>query len=398
MFLPSPNGPPLKIGIYRSSSIGDVVLATACLDLISMLGIPSEVVWLGRQPAIGLLRDAFPKLICIDVGKSPDVSRNSPLLNELAQVHFLVDLQGSLRSRLLASNFKRQFGKPFFTSSKAQWFRSTLIAEARLFGRARKLPVKALTASNPQYRMMLAALEEGLRDQLPAELIDLPQDHGARPYLPTAHDSGQRPWQKELRLGRWLAIAPGASHETKRAPLDVFSAMTVRVRQLLQDQQDQVTFGILIVGDHNDRQFGVKLLDSIGWQGPSLNLAGMISLWETALALRDAQILLSNDSGLGHIAEAVNTPAAVLFGPTVEGFGFSPHLKESLAVSANLGCRPCSKHGKAECRFNDRLCFLNIPQDLGANHLAQAMRRPRRMESDALRDGNETLKAAQIDE
>jgi ADP-heptose:LPS heptosyltransferase len=379
VFLPSLNGPPLKIGIYRTSSIGDVVLATACVDLVSKLKMRAEIVWIGRQPALSLIKEAFPQISCVDIGNNTDLSKNSALIQDLAPVHFLIDLQGNIRSRMVALNFKRLHGKPIFTSSKAQVFRSTLVAEARLFGRSRSLSAKAFKAPEPQFKLMLNALERGLREQLPSEMIDVLNSHQARPFLPTEHDTGQRPWQKELRLGRWLAVAPGASHETKRAPLELFAEIAKIVRSELGDLQGKSSFpfGILIVGDESDRQFGLSLLDALAWQGPSLNLAGRLSLWETALALKEAQILLSNDSGLGHISEAVETPTAVLFGPTVEGFGFSPQLKDSLAFSVNLGCRPCSKHGKSECRFNDKLCFTTIQKKEVAAHVAAAIKRPK---------------------
>ena len=94
---------------------------------------------------------------------------------------------------------------------------------------------------------------------------------------------------------------------------------------------------------------------------PVLNLAGKLTLWESSLAIKESAIILSNDSSLCHIGEAVGTRSAVLFGPTVESFGFAPRHPESQAFSAPLGCRPCSKHGKAECRYGDKLCFSLIP-------------------------------------
>src|SRR5690606_38416017 len=79
---------------------------------------------------------------------------------------------------------------------------------------------------------------------------------------------------------------------------------------------------------------------------------------------------------LGHIAESVDTPTAILFGPTIESFGFAPRMKKSRAFSASTGCRPCSKHGKVDCRFGDKLCFLSIPAGDVADHLAQLLSSP----------------------
>ena len=125
----------------------------------------------------------------------------------------------------------------------------------------------------------------------------------------------------------------------------------------------------MILGDHNDRTVARQLLDSLHWPFPTMNLTGRLSLEETTYALGEADGLLSNDSSLAHIAEAVGTPVAVLFGPTVEAFGFAPRAETSRAFSSTVGCRPCSKHGKLSCRFDDHLCFQLIPPKLVADHL-----------------------------
>ena len=60
------------------------------------------------------------------------------------------------------------------------------------------------------------------------------------------------------------------------------------------------------------------------------------------------------------MAEAVGVDAAVLFGPTIEAFGFGARRETSKVFSVPLGCRPCSKHGKKPCRFEDKQCFYEI--------------------------------------
>ena len=101
-----------------------------------------------------------------------------------------------------------------------------------------------------------------------------------------------------------------------------------------------------------------------------LNFVGQTSIMETAHILSQCNVLLSNDSSLAHLSEAVDTPTAVLFGPTIESFGFAPRMEISQAFSANLGCRPCSKHGKVACRYQDKACFTSINTASVATHLS----------------------------
>jgi ADP-heptose:LPS heptosyltransferase len=131
---------------------------------------------------------------------------------------------------------------------------------------------------------------------------------------------------------------------------------------------------LLFLGDESDRKVALELGDLISWPHATLNLAGKLSLWESALALKEADVLLSNDSSLAHISEAVDTPAAVLFGPTIEAFGFSPRMRTSKAFSTTIGCRPCSKHGKTPCRYSDQACFTGLDSKSIAEFLIERVR------------------------
>jgi ADP-heptose:LPS heptosyltransferase len=260
---------------------------------------------------------------------------------------------------------QRQFKIPVFTAKKAQFERSRLLISARLRGRRKPLPVHSLIPSKLQYAMMTDALRKAVVHHLPR---DISENLGpCQPQLPVDARTVDKPWEKELKFGRWLAVAPGAAHETKRAPTELFMSILVDVKAR---QKNDSPLGLVFLGDENDRKIALGIYDKISWSGPVLNLAGKLSLWETSLALRDCDMLLSNDSALAHIAEAVNTPVTVLFGPTIEGFGFGPRLPNSRAFSVLLGCRPCSKHGKVPCRYNDKLCFATIsPLDVATRIL-----------------------------
>lgn len=371
LFLPSPHNPTLKVGIYRSSSIGDVVLATACLDLLAQLKLPVEVTWVCRSPAIGLMQALFPSINFVDCGEHQEISKTSLLVTELSSVHLFIDLQTSIRSRLLGRFLKKNFSIPIFTTNKSQVYRMKLIAEAKIFGRKRPLRKKNLKPTMQQYLSMSETLKEAILTQLPPEYTDVLLNYKPHPFLSLDHIEATEPWVKELQYGKWIAVAPGASYETKRAPLSVLSDILQKTEMKYREEGagDLSDIGLLIVGNQNDRQFGVDLLGELNWQGVSLNLAGKVSLNETAQALSYASVLLTNDSGLGHIAEAVGVNVGVLFGPTIEGFGFTPHLKGSYAFSSLLGCRPCSKHGKSSCSYGDKKCFTDIDSEAVATYL-----------------------------
>ena len=378
MLTPSSTAPTLRVAIYRTSSLGDVVLGTACLDLLENLPIPTEVTWIGRGAALDVVRSGWPGVKALEVKRSDSLADLHRGLSNLRQYHLLIDLQCNLRSTWFARNLKAIHGVPFFAADKAQFARNRLIFEARLRGRRKPLPEKARTVTRPQYEMMCDALRRALHHHLPVEMCDGVDTVHVRPriHIPEGFDS---PWRKELKFGTWLGVGPGASYPTKQAPLDLMRDAILGVRTTLAERQNGAAtpLGLVFFGDDRDRQVARELLDQLNWTDPVLNLAGRLSLWESAIALRETSALLSNDSSLGHIAEAVDTPAAVIFGPTVEGFGFAPRMPQSRAFSSSVGCRPCSKHGKIPCRFGDKLCFSTISGHDIAQHLVDLLSGPR---------------------
>lgn len=370
MFTPSAMLPLIKIGIIRSTSIGDVVLATACIDLLRQIPAPVQITWVGRRPALQLIANAFPEIKVVDA--DPDASNyQDKVAHELKDVHFVVDLQTNIRSQLLCRALKKDYKIRSYSADKKSFERGSMTVISRLRGRRKPLPSELQTADVYQYQMMLKTLRQALEVHLPVEMLDGLDSVRAVPSLLSEHATGETPWQKELKFGRWIAIAPGAAYVTKQAPVqllqDIADLLNRNVREdsVLKDEE----IGLLFVGNEQERDVALAILDRLDWKGPSLNLAGKLNLWETALALREADALLCNDSALLHVAEAVGVPVAALFGPTVEAFGFPPWREDSRAFSSPLGCRPCSKHGKQDCRYGDKLCFGLIQPTAVVDHL-----------------------------
>lgn len=377
MLTPSSSAPTLRIAIYRTSSIGDVVLATACLDLLRQIEVPTEILWLGRGAALETIAASWPEVRVMEVKRDDTILDLQKTIESLAGCHLFIDLQCNLRSRWLGKQLRLMHGVPYFLADKEQLRRNRLLLEARMRGRRKSLPEKARQVSAWQYQLMTEALKKGLRQHLPVEMRGGVEAEGIRPRLPIP-DSFDSPWRKELRLGGWLGVAPGAAHPTKAAPVEIFAEILEKVHAGLSSGEGQVVppLGLAFFGDSHDRQACRQLLDSLSWRGPVLNLAGKLSLWESAVALRETTCLLSNDSSLGHIAESVDTPVSVLFGPTIESFGFAPRMRQSRSFSSAIGCRPCSKHGRLPCRFEDKQCFRAIDTDEVSRHIISLINAP----------------------
>ena len=81
--------------------------------------------------------------------------------------------------------------------------------------------------------------------------------------------------------------------------------------------------------------------------------------------LRAAQVAVSGDTGLMHLATAVGTRVVALFGPTVRQFGFFPYRSPATVLELALGCRPCSAQGGPACPLGHHRCLREISARAG---------------------------------
>lgn len=286
----------------------------------------------------------------------------------LKQCSVVVDLQTNHRSRWIARRLRKS-GVPVFSADKRASFRFLLVIRSWIRGRLFRKRASEQPPIKHQFKMMLDAVYAALQSM---GITDAQALGEARPKLNlNSLTSSDASWLREMEFGQWLAIAAGASFPTKRPPTEVLKDSLLELRSLWPE--DRPVPGIVFIGGPEDRPAAVELLDETHWKGPVINLAGKLSLEDTARAISKASVLLSSDSGLSHIAEALGVPVAVLFGPTVEEFGFLPHGPSSKAYSSTLGCRPCSKHGKQPCRYGDKLCFNSIDTRSVSRHLSSLL-------------------------
>jgi heptosyltransferase-2 len=94
------------------------------------------------------------------------------------------------------------------------------------------------------------------------------------------------------------------------------------------------------------------------------NFCGELTLLETAKELDSCDVLISNDSGLMHLAAARKVPSLAIFGSTVPQFGFTPYGNRSEIVEIDLDCRPCTHIGRDKCPKGHFNCMNLIENDI----------------------------------
>lgn len=145
----------------------------------------------------------------------------------------------------------------------------------------------------------------------------------------------------------YYCIAPASVWFTKQLPEHKW----IELIQILGNEHC-----IYLLGAPNDVELCERLQIN-SKQNNIINLAGKLSLLESAVLMKDAKRNYVNDSGPLHIASAMNAPVTAFFCSTITDFGFGPlsNDKQVLEVK-NLECRPCGLHGYKACPLGHFKC------------------------------------------
>lgn len=148
-----------------------------------------------------------------------------------------------------------------------------------------------------------------------------------------------------------LALCPGAEFgESKRWPTEHYAAVA--------DQKIRQGWQVWLFGSAKDHGVGEEIRERLipGLREESCNLAGQTSLAEAIDLMSYASAVVSNDSGLMHVAAALDRPLVAVYGSTSPGF--TPPLASSVeTLRLGLDCSPCFER---TCRFGHYNCLRDL--------------------------------------
>ena len=155
-----------------------------------------------------------------------------------------------------------------------------------------------------------------------------------------------------LRLDRpVLALCPGAEFgEAKRWPAQHYAKVA--------EIQIRAGWQVWLFGSRNDHAGGEDIRERLipGLREEVTNLSGQTSLAEAIDLMSAADAVVSNDSGLMHVAAALNRPLVAVYGSTSPQF--TPPLADKVeVVRLGLECSPCFER---TCRFGHYNCLREL--------------------------------------
>ncbi len=315
-----------RLLFIKPSSLGDIVHAMPALAALRSCFPHAEVTWLVKRqwaPLVEVMK-GVDRVCRVEGGLSGWVGRVPEL--RAAQFDLVVDLQGLFRSGAMAwlSGCRHRIG-----------FANAREGSPLFYTRRVEVPGGPMHAVD-RYLLVAEALGAERPAQPHFEFIDRPEDRQAVERI--LADSGV------VASSPWIAINASARWETKRWPTQHFADAADELSRLQG-------IPILFIGGTAERQEAQAVMACM--RTKAVDLTGRTPVGLLPCLLRQASVLITNDSGPMHIAAAVDTPVVALFGPT-DPRRTGPYGRGHLVLSHPVECSPCFRRDcpravKLEC-------------------------------------------------
>jgi heptosyltransferase-2 len=335
-----------KILVIGPAWVGDMMMAQTLFKLLKSIDPQTEIDVLAPAWSLPLL------------ARMPEVS--AALVMPLGHGQLNLRERYRIGKGLRIKSYTQAIVLPnSFKSALIPWFakipkRTGWLRELRslIMNDTRRLDKKRYPLMIEQF-MALGLLPDGV---LPAEY--------PLPLLEISPAAQERTLEKYQLLSPQrpiLAICPGAEFgPAKRWPEKYYADVA---NQKLNEGWDVWIFG---------SQKDVPVADTIMslTKNRCVSFAGKTKLEEAVDLIALATAVVSNDSGLMHIAAALNKPLVAVYGPT--SAGFTPPLnKDARVLSLQLDCQPCFQR---ECPLKHHRCMKELLPQQVIQALAELVR------------------------
>lgn len=325
----------VKYLVIRFSSIGDIVLTTPLIRCLKEQVEGAEVHFLTKKQYTCILQ-GNPYIDKVHV--LADNSQVTIRELKIEEFDYILDLQNSIRSL----NIKRSLKRMYFTVNKIN-LKKWLMVNFKI----NRLPDRHIVD-----RYLDTAV-----------LFDVHNDGKGLDYFIPGDEQVTTKQIPEIYQKGYIALVLGAQHATKRLPHE----QLIIVLNLLEHP-------VILVGGQEDRERGEQLIKAVS-NKRIFNACGKFSINQSASLIQQANCVITNDTGMMHIAAAFKKKIISVWGNTIPDFGmyaYSPAGESRNFEVHGLSCRPCSKLGYDRCPKKHFNCMMEQDmQDLAdtANRL-----------------------------
>ena len=153
-----------------------------------------------------------------------------------------------------------------------------------------------------------------------------------------------------LPVGRNMVFNVNSAVQSRTLPV-------IKSVYLIDEIQKRYGFNIILVGSPGEVDYVNRIVNKLKKHPGIYNLTGETTLIELAQVMKCSDIVISVDSGIAHLANAVGAPLVVLWGGCgIESETRPYNKKNTIILKEDLPCAPC---WPAEtCKFGDPKCLL----------------------------------------
>ncbi len=334
-----------RILVLRLSSIGDIVLTIPLLRHLSQR-FPSATIDFVIKKEFSDLMKSNPyinKLMIVDKDEGWSGLERLKSKIKAQEYQLILDVHNNPRTRYLT----------LFLNGTIRRYKKYRLLRFLLI----KFKYNLYERIIPVHRRYLNTIAEWVHD-IDSDLefhLDADADKSINELIQSKNFSSQQ---------IHVALVPGAGFANKRWPVHYFAQLARKLQSL--------GWQIWLLGSPQERFLGEQI-EKLG-NSDAINLMGQLTLMQSASVLARMSAVVSNDSGLMHIADALKYPVVAIFGPTTRELGFYPVNPNSRVVEhEHMPCRPCTHMGAENCPKDHFRCMLELTPDVVSDKLAELL-------------------------
>lgn len=314
-----------KFLIIRFSSIGDIVLTSPVVRSLKTQFPEAEIHYLTKKRNADLL-EANPHIDAIQLLGDSLSETISQLKKE--NYDYVIDLHNNLRSLRV----KLALQTKTFSFNKLN-LRKFFLTRLKL----NLMPEMHIVDRNMATLSRFQIVNDGL---------------GLEHFIPVDDEFPPEELPEKFRNG-YIALVLAGTYFTKRMPASKYKSLITGIN-----------YPFVLLGGKSERQQADEILS---WNSSNvIDFTGKLRFNQSASLVKNARLVISNDTGLMHIAAAFHKKILSVWGNTTPELGMYPYLpgegSEILEIKG-LKCRPCSKLGYHECPQKHFRCMKNIPEE-----------------------------------